>query len=222
MFGNLFDRNAPFFNHERMRPHWSQAGAIVFVTARTHDSIPREVILYWEQEKSEWLDRIEKQLGISLGRSRSWKERLLALDEPNRQLFLKHFNRQREMELDLCHGACLLRQPEFAKIVADSLMHFDGTRYRMGDFVVMPNHFHALVVFASEEDMEKQFDSWLHWTATQINRKTGIRGHFWQQEPFDHLVRSVEQYLYLRQYIADNPMKARLREGEHYYRRLEE
>lgn len=69
--------------------------------------------------------------------------------------------------------------------------------------------------------MKTQIDSWLHWTATQINRKTGIRGHFWQQEPFDHLVRSIEQYEYLRQYIADNPKKGGLREGEYIYRRLE-
>ncbi|MCA9161286.1 MAG: hypothetical protein KDA72_23310, partial [Planctomycetales bacterium] len=61
---------------------------------------------------------------------------------------------------------------------------------------------------------------WLHFTATQINRQTGERGHFWQQEPFDHLVRSPEQYEYLRGYIRDNPKKANLREGEYYYRRL--
>jgi type I restriction enzyme R subunit len=36
------------------------------------------------------------------------------------------------------------------------------------------------------------------------------------------LVRSVEQYQYLRNYIADNPKKAGLREGEFHYRRLED
>jgi len=222
MLGNLFDPSTEFLNHQRMRPHWAQAGAIVFVTARTHDSIPRKLLLQWEQEKQAWLDKLESQLEISSGPTRHWKDRLLNLDEQSRKAFLKHFNRQREMELDRCHGACWLREPEYAKIIADSLLHFDGTRYRMGDFVIMPNHFHALVAFASQEELEKQFDSWLHWTATQINRKTGIRSHFWQQEPFDHLVRSVEQYEYLRHYIADNPKKAGLREGEFYYRRLEE
>lgn len=222
MLGNLFDPKGEFFNHDRLRPHWSQAGAIVFVTARTHDSIPREALLRWEHEKNVWLDNLENRLGITSGRGHHWKDRLLNLHDQDREEFLKHFNRKREMELDCCHGACWLRTPEYAKIVADSLLHFDSTRYRMGDFVIMPNHFHALVVFGKPEEMEKQFDSWLHWTATQINRKTGIRGHFWQQEPFDHLVRSVEQYQYLRRYIADNPQKARLRDGEYYYRRLEE
>ncbi len=41
------------------------------------------------------------------------------------------------------------------------------------------------------------------------------QGRFWQQDGFDHLVRSVEQFDYLRRYIADNPRKARLRAGEY-------
>ena len=106
-----------------------------------------------------------------------------------------------------------------AKIVADSLLHFDGERYRMGDFVVMPNHVHMLAAFASAESMRKQFDSWLHYTAFRINQTLGEKGHFWQQEPFDHLVRSTEQYDYLRNYIADNPTKAGLSKGEFIYRR---
>ena len=84
----------------------------------------------------------------------------------------------------------------------------------------MPNHVHLLAAFPTEEAMAQQFDSWLHYTAWQINKKLGQRGHFWQQEPFDHLVRNLDQYEYLRRYIADNPRKAKLKEGEYlYYRR---
>ena len=113
----------------------------------------------------------------------------------------------------------MLRRPELARIVADSLLYFDANRYRMGDFVVMPNHVHLLVVFGSEDALKGQCDSWLHFTAVQINRALGEKGKFWQQEPFDHLVRSPEQYDYLRQYIADNPRKAGLQPGEYLLRR---
>ena len=89
----------------------------------------------------------------------------------------------------------------------------------MGDFVVMPNHVHLLAAFPTAAAMREQFDSWLHYTAFRINQRIGENGHFWQQEPFDHLVRSVEQYEYLRSYIADNPIKAKLKEGEFMYRR---
>jgi len=76
-----------------------------------------------------------------------------------------------------------------------------------------------LAAFASPEQMRIQFDSWLHYTAVRINRAIGERGKFWQHEPFDHLVRSVEEYEFLRRYIADNPVKAKLREGDYLYRR---
>ena len=87
----------------------------------------------------------------------------------------------------------------------------------MGDFVIMPNHVHLLAAFNTEEGMRTRFDSWLHWTARKINRAIGKSGHFWQEEPFDHLVRSNEQYEYLRNYIRANPSKACLKKGEFFY-----
>ncbi len=144
---------------------------------------------------------------------------LSQLSDEDADAFRKHFDRLREVRLDECHGRCLLRRPELAQIVADSLLHFDGDRYRMGDFIVMPNHVHLLVAFPDEALMRKQFDSWLHWTATKINRATGNSGHYWQEEPFDHLVRSNEQYEYLRRYIRDNPIKAAPAPGEYLYRK---
>ena len=90
----------------------------------------------------------------------------------------------------------------------------------MGDFVVMPNHVHLLCAFSSENALSKQCDSWLHFTARQINLKLGRKGKFWQQEPFDHLVRSPEQYEYLRKYIAENGAKAGLKENQFLYRKF--
>ena len=177
-----------------------------FVTFRTHDSIPRDVLKRWEREKQDWL--------ATQNLSGHWSEVLPTLDANLQAQFKKRFNRTREDFLDTCHGECVLRQPELAQIVADSLMHFDGDRYQMGDFVVMPNHCHLLASFKTPDAMQKQFDSWLHFTAFEINKRLGRKGKLWQQEPFDHLVRSGEQYEYLRTYIADNPQKARLKPDE--------
>ena len=85
----------------------------------------------------------------------------------------------------------------------------------MIDFVVMPNHVHMLVVFPDDDSQLKQCESWKHFTAMKINKKLGRKHRFWQQDAFDHLVRSLEQFDYLRQYIADNPKKAKLRLGEY-------
>jgi len=206
MIGELFDPSAELLIDEHFRPHWSQAGAVTFITFRTHDSIPQEAIQRWELEKQDWIER--------RGNPEHWSKIVPSLAPVDRQAFLLEFNRVREDFLDSCQGPCVLRSPNVAQIVVDSLMHFDGDRYRMGDFVVIPNHVHLLAAFETAESMKKQCDSWLHFTAVRINRMLNRKGRFWQQEPFDHLVRSIDQYEYLRKYIADNPRKAGLRDGE--------
>jgi type I restriction enzyme R subunit len=214
MFGESFDPKGELLIYEHCRPHWSQAGAVVFITFRTQDSIPREVIERWDREKQEWLRLRGRDTGAH------WSAIVQTLSEKERADFQKTFNRCREEFLDSCHGRCLLRRPELARIVADALLHFDGQRYHMGDFVVMPNHVHLLAAFSTADAMKEQCDAWLNYTAFRINQAIGEKGKFWQQEPFDHLVRSPEQYDYLRRYIADNPHKAGLGPGEYHYRRF--
>jgi len=53
-----------------------------------------------------------------------------------------------------------------------------------------------------------------HFTATKINRLIGSSGRYWEQDGFDQLLRSDVQFEYLREYIANNPVKARLKSGE--------
>lgn len=108
-----------------------------------------------------------------------------------------------------------------AMVVASALLHFDGEQYHMGDFVVMPNHVHLLAVFTTSDAMKRHCASWMHFAAVRINRLLGQKGRFWQQDAFDHLVRSPEQYAYLRNCIESNPKKAALAVGEYYYRKLD-
>ena len=107
-------------------------------------------------------------------------------------------------------------------MVEKSLLKFDDDRYEMLDFVVMPNHVHLLATFAQEDAMLGQCDSWKHFTAWQINQQCATSGRFWQQDGFDHLVRSVDQFEHFRRYIAENPAKARLKSGQwiHYSKPL--
>lgn len=110
MLGELFDPKAEYFVQDRLRPHWSQAGAIVFITERTRDSIPKEALELWDREKNEWLDQHEIQQGIPIRRGRKWSDAIHELKEIDRIEFQKHFNRKREVALDECHGACVLRE----------------------------------------------------------------------------------------------------------------
>ena len=158
MIGELFDPRAELFIEDRLHPHWSQAGAVVFITMRTRDSIPQDVIKRWEREKQDWVVRRGHPGNVH------WSHLIPTLDIAEQLAFKKQFNRCREEFLDTCHGACVMRQQELSQIVADSFMHFDGDRYRMGDFVVMPNHAHLLVAFSSPDALKTQCDSWMHYT----------------------------------------------------------
>jgi putative transposase len=145
------------------------------------------------------------------------RDQLQRLDPALVHEFQRHFSNRWNDHLDDCHGACVLRRPELATIVADGLRYFDGERYDLTDFVVMPNHVHVLAAIPDEQSMLAQCDSWKRFTATQINRVLKRRGRFWQQDDFDHLVRSLEQFEYLRRYIAENPERARLKPGEYMH-----
>ena len=111
-----------------------------------------------------------------------------------RRRFHETFSREYHEALDKGLGVCVLRRPEFRQIVAQSLLHFDGVRYRMGAFVVMPNHVHLIVCLLGDTEIEAQCTSWKRFTARQINQELGTSGRFWQEESFDHLIRSPEQF----------------------------
>ncbi|MCR9295399.1 MAG: hypothetical protein NXI32_21995 [bacterium] len=191
--------------YERKLPHWSQAGTLCFITFRTFDSLPVSVIKRFHADRRNWL----RLHGVNPD-AQDCKERLAQLDKRLREEFWRTFSERWNLELDACQGECHLRRPEFSKIVADSLHHFENDRYLLTDYVVMPNHVHLLAAFPTDEAMLLQCESWKHFTATQINRLLGRKGRFWQQDGFDHLVRSLEEFEYYRGYILNNPSRAGL------------
>jgi len=212
----LYDPEGELTVSERNLPHWEQPGATYFITFRTADSIPADVMRAWKRSRDDWLRR-QKINPLS----RSWREKLRELSPSQREEFHERFTVKFHNLLDAGHGACLLKRPELAAIVASSLRHFDGDRYNLGDFVVMPNHVHLIVQMLGEIGAKEQCKSWKHFTARLINKATGATGSFWQTESFDHLVRTSEQFDWIRRYIAENPIKANLKPGEYLLWRRE-
>lgn len=206
-----FDRQATFTVQWGNLPHWSQQGTTCFITIRTNDSIPKKVLDIWKAERDVWLLRH----GINPSKP-NWHALVQELDAREYSHFRRVFLGRFERLLDNCYGECLLRDPILARVVTDSLLSFDGVRYLMGDFVIMPNHVHLLAQFMNECEMRKQCASWARYTARRINRILGRRGQLWQKEAFDHLVRSPEQFDYYRRYIAANPVGAHLKPGEYF------
>ncbi len=198
---NLFDPNSDFqIISGSNLPHWFQPQATYFITFRTADSLPSSVARRWYAERSTWLARHDIDTSTP-----DWKDKLARLPEKVRKQFHETFSQKYMEYLDKGLGACVLRIPELSNIVTDTLLYFNGNRYHMGDFVVMPNHVHLLVCLLGDTDILKQCRSWKTFSAGRINKVLGKTGRFWQEESFDHLVRSPEQFWAIQQYIRNNP-----------------
>ncbi len=154
--------------------------------------------------------------------SKDWGSELRSLPASLRRQFHETFSEEFLEHLDRGYGQCVLKQPSLAAVVVEGLLHFDGDRYALSDFVVMPNHVHVLAGLLGESDLLEQCYSWKKNTALRINKALGRRGRFWHEESFDHLVRSEGQFEAVRQYIAENPLKAGLCEGEYLAWRRED
>ncbi|HEV3022195.1 MAG TPA: transposase [Pirellulales bacterium] len=190
-------------------PHWYQPGVTYFVTFRTDDSVPQALLRSWHSRRDVWLRRH----GFD-PKGDGWKSNLRENAELDDEYHAR-FTREFMDYLDRGFGACVLRDANLAQIVAHSLRHFDGERYDLGDFVVMPNHVHLLVGLRGLTEIEALCRSWKKFAAGKINRALARDGRFWQEESFDHLVRSVEQFAHFEGYIAQNPSQAGLGPGEY-------
>ncbi|HQJ49933.1 MAG TPA: transposase [Candidatus Paceibacterota bacterium] len=116
---------------------------------------------------------------------------------------------QWEAYLDKGRGACHLRRPAVAKRVEAALRFFQGGRYELLAWVVMPNHVHVL--FRQREmPLGKVVGRWKSYTAREANRILGRKGPFWNEDYWDTYMRDEAQEKRACRYIENNPVKARL------------
>ena len=83
-------------------------------------------------------------------------------------------------------------------------------KFRLHEFVVMPDHFHLLVTVRGEISIEKavQFIKGGH--AFRAGRDLGMKAPFWQKGFSEARVLDASAYAQVRDYIRGNPVKRRL------------
>lgn len=111
-------------------------------------------------------------------------------------------------EPPLTAGSCLLQDPRAASIVQKTLLHFEGTRYNLLTWCVMPNHVHVLCTPSASHNFSRVLHSWKSFSAHEINKALGRNGPLWERESFNHLVRTAEQLQRIADYIDQNPVAA--------------
>ena len=167
-------------------PHLDQPDIIQSITFRLADSVPADVIAAWKSE-----------LALK-GREATIDPRCAELRE------------RIERYAGQGHGACWLRDERIAGQVEDALLHFDGVRYRLLSWVIMPNHVHALIEPTPGFPLEGVVHSWKSFTAKQVNKILGRSGQVWEEDYFDRYIRDENHLSTVVDYIEQNPVKAGL------------
>ncbi len=112
--------------------------------------------------------------------------------------------------LNAGYGDCYLRDPRIARLVENNLHHFDGKRYRLIAWVIMPNHVHVMIEIFKGHPMDKVIHSWKSYTATEANKLLQRQGKFWFADYFDRYIRDERHFTNAIRYIHQNPVKAGL------------
>ncbi len=95
---------------------------------------------------------------------------------------------------------------------------FHNDRYRLLNFVIMPNHVHVLFIPSGGETLPETLKGWKGVSSRLVHRE-GLSelNPFWQPDYFDRLIRGPEHLDRTFEYIRENPAKARLCSGHRYW-----
>lgn len=169
-------------------PHFDGEGVTQHVCFHLFDSLPQSLLPQWSEKL-----RVTHAAGAleTTETSREWRRRI-------------------HDALDRGYGSCFLRDDRLAKIVEDSLLRFDGERYTLHAWCVMPNHVHTLFTPLRKFKMSKIVHSWKSFTALECNKVLGRIGKFWEREPFDRYIRNQRHFQNAVTYIENNPVRAGL------------
>lgn len=195
----------------RNLPHFDSPTVVRHITYRLIDLLPREVMEDFEKSVEAVTDKNAR----------------------NGEL-----RRRIEAYLDAGHGACVLAEPEVAACVIDTWRHFDGVRYHLLEWVVMPNHCHVLIEPLAGAPLGKMVLSRKNYTARFIKDylgrsgrdnigrvaeegagkaapQSGSKSHsaphpVRQRDYWDRIIRNENHLAAVRENIVMNPVKAGL------------
>ena len=168
-------------------PHRDATGLLQAVTFRLADSLPQEKLARLEEELTDLPETL---------RGAERRQRI-------------------EQWLDVGMGCCALRHPEMASQMRDALRHFDGQRYRLIAWCIMPNHVHILMeTFAPLARIVQGWKSvTARWALAQNEELClGIPDskHLWMRDYWDRYIRNDGHFESVVFYIHQNPVRAGL------------
>jgi putative transposase len=106
----------------------------------------------------------------------------------------------------------LLQSDRMASLLVEVFCHYRGQqRFLLHEFVVMPNHFHLLITPA--ESLERAMQLVKGGFSFRAKRELKFEEEIWQSSYYDRRVRNSSEYEKIKNYIRQNPVRARLVEN---------
>lgn len=108
-------------------------------------------------------------------------------------------------------GRAVFQVPEIAQIVVQTLLHYrDQNAYLLHEFVVMPNHLHALLTPSANTSLEKAVQLIKGGSSHAIHSALGRKMEVWQEGFHDWTIRDAADWNAKVEYIRLNPVRAKL------------
>lgn len=124
-------------------------------------------------------------------------------------------NSARPIYITFCTRNRWVLPEQVRSLVLKHCLHDHGKKYWMHAAIVMPDHVHMILsVHCDAAGLPFGLPEILHaiksTSAHSINKALGRNGAVWQDESFDHVLRSDEQLSSKSDYIWNNPVRVKL------------
>jgi REP element-mobilizing transposase RayT len=126
---------------------------------------------------------------------------------------LPHYQKAgRVLFVTFCKGNRTAFAGEARNAILQHCLHDHGKRYELHAGVVMPDHVHLLLTpLRDEKGWPYSLPAILKLikgtSARSVNELSGCGGPVWQEESFDHVLRSQESFEEKLEYLRQNPVR---------------
>jgi putative transposase len=108
-------------------------------------------------------------------------------------------------------GRRILQSERNAELLIDVLRgHVVAGRFKLHDFVVMPDHVHLILTVESGMTIEKAMQLIKGGFSYRLGKEFGVKGEVWQKGFSEVRVNDKKSFLQHSAYIAANPVRAGL------------
>ncbi len=161
----LSSENMKAYFQSRHLPHIFAEDKPIFITYRLKFTLPQKVMDQYKKRIEDWNKEV-----LALPKA----ERVIRLQTKDRRFF-DWFDRLIAISPEV---PSLLHRDDVREIIEESFKHFDGLRYTLLSYCIMPNHVHVLIYPLVQDDgkiysISHIVYTWKRYTAAAINKVFG-------------------------------------------------